>query len=328
MARKIDISKSLGALPSAWDYRTYRVLSPTRLQVEVLPTEYKGLLEFTPDGPSGNPNKVHPDQGNVGSCVGWDGSIVMEIANNINDKGFEDMSAWWAYGRSRAYSTPPIINWQDEGSTNFGLLKALNKEGCVKEEICPTPITNQPFECYTEENVTKAAEHAIDQYWNINPQPNDVKAAMYGITHELPYKMPDGSPGKTAIISAFPVYENFYEANNNGGIVPLPKWGEQLLGGHSSALVTWELKDGKEYYGNYGSWGEDVGNGGLFYIPTNYPFYPNDFFLIHNGPPTNNPNPDPTPTPSPCNNGNGTAKILNVAPWLLRRKGRFYYLNP
>lgn len=39
------------------------------------------------------------------------------------------------------------------------------------------------------------------------------------------------------------------------------------------------------------------------------------------------PEPEPEPEPSPCKRGNTIAKIMNFIPWLLRRKGRFYYLN-
>lgn len=342
----IDISKRLGARPSYPDYRNYRVLSPTRLQIEQLPTSYwKELLDYTPDGVNGDPNKVHPDQRQVGSCVGFDGSIVLEISNNIEDRGYSDLSAWWAYGRSRSYSFPPIINWKSEGSTNYGLMKALYHEGCTLEIDCPTPGINQPFSCYNDINVKKAADHAIDQFWEVNPQPNDVKAAIYGLTHEMPYKMPEGSPGKTALISAFPVYQGFNGATNDGtGVVPTKL--SSFLGGHSSALIGWIIKQDlidhlismgvktikaetvvtePEYYVNYGSWGESAGFRGLFWIPTSYPFYPNDFFLIHNGPPTNNPFP---PISSPCSTGNTSAKILNIIPWALRRKGRMFYMNP
>jgi hypothetical protein len=208
-------------------------------------------------------------------------------------------------------------------------MQALNGEGCVKEIDCPTPTDNKPFDYESDELFKKAAEHAIDEYWNVNPQPNDVKAAIYGITHEMPYKMSDGTPGKTALISAFPVYKGFEDAANNGtGIVPNPSWFDQLLGGHSSAIIGWKIIDGKEYYINYNSWGEKAGDGGLFYIPTDYPFYPNDWFLIHIGPPTENPNPPPTPTPSVCTRGKTTADILSLIPRVLRRRGRFYYSNP
>jgi len=40
------------------------------------------------------------------------------------------------------------------------------------------------------------------------------------------------------------------------------------------------------------------------------------------------PNPPPPPTPSPCGTGKTAAKILNVVPWILHRKGRLYYMNP
>ena len=40
------------------------------------------------------------------------------------------------------------------------------------------------------------------------------------------------------------------------------------------------------------------------------------------------PDPTPGPTPSPCTRGALAAKILNFIPWLLRRKGRFFYMNP
>lgn len=36
---------------------------------------------------------------------------------------------------------------------------------------------------------------------------------------------------------------------------------------------------------------------------------------------------EPEPTPSPCPVGNTAAKLLNVVPYLLRRRGRFHYLN-
>lgn len=40
------------------------------------------------------------------------------------------------------------------------------------------------------------------------------------------------------------------------------------------------------------------------------------------------PIPEPQPTPSPCARGNTVAKIMSFFSRLLRRRGRFYYLNP
>ena len=316
-------SFKLGAYPSKPDYRNFRVTMPTKAQVEQLPENYEGLDNYTPDGTEGNPTLGHPDQGNIGQCVGFDAMIVMEIGNNIEDKGFKDLSAWWIYNRSRFYAN--INDWEGEGSTNFGAMKALNKEGIVPEEVCPTPKDLKPFDCDIEAGCEIAKNWAIEQYWMVNPFPNDIKSAIYGITHEMPYKMPDGSPGKTALMSAFPVYQSFMDTVTTGGVVPLPKPGESLLGGHSSAITGWKVINGVKYLKNYGSWGEDAGDKGIFWIPEDYPFYPNDFFLVHNGLPTN---PIDPPSPSPCAVGNTAAKALNVVPWALRRQGRIYYLNP
>lgn len=41
----------------------------------------------------------------------------------------------------------------------------------------------------------------------------------------------------------------------------------------------------------------------------------------------NGPIPEPEPQPSPCQRGNAVAKIMNFIPWILGRRGRFYYLN-
>lgn len=312
---EFNLNKRLGAFPSPWDFRHYRVERATLLQVEQLPTEYIELLDYSPEG-CGN---LHDDQGDIGSCVGWDGSIVMETINRLEDKIYIDLSAWWAYHRSRYYAGVP--DWE-EGSTNIGLMKALNKEGIVPEADCPTPKINESFSCDIEKGLKVAKNWVIDQYWNVNNNPNDIKATIYGLTHEFPYKMSDGSQGKGPLVSAFPVYSSFEESYNNG-IVPIPQIGDKLLGGHSSPIFGWKIIDDKKYYINYGSWGDQVADDGVFYIPEDYPFFPNDWFLLHNGPPTN----IPDPTPSPCNIGKTWAKFNDFLPWILRREGRFYYLN-
>jgi len=329
MSKENFLNGRLGAFASGWDYRNFRVDRATLKQVRQLPVEYEGLLTYAPTDP-------WPDQGDIGTCVGWDGDVVMEITNTLLElyalrtKNLEllryvtkNLSAGWMYHWSKKKSEPPIPDWI-EGSTNFGLMKALNHIGTTTEECCPTD-TASPWGGINpcEEAETIAAQHAIDSYWNVNPNPNDIKAAIYGLAHEAPYLMPDGSPGKIPLISAYPVYESFKESYDNG-IVPTPKIGEALLGGHSSCILGWKIIDGKEYFINFNSWGQDVGDSGLFYIPINYQFYSTDWFLIHNGPPTEDPDDDI----SPCSRGNSLAGFANWSLRKLRRKGRFSYGNP
>jgi len=313
----------LGAFPSPWDYRHYRVLQASPKEVVELPKEYyKELLKYAKTDP-------WPDQGDVGSCCGWCGDQVDSISSTLLKLYAKrtnqpellkyviiDLSAGWLYHWSREYANiPPDV----EGSTNLGLMKAMKHKGAALEKDVPTD-TKKPWDgiTYTKEAEERAKQYAINSYWNINPNPNDIKAAIYGLTHELPYKMPDGSQGKIPLVSSYQVYQSYTEAYDDG-IVPMPKENDKLLGGHSSAIIGWKVIDGEEYFVNMNSWGSEIGDGGLFYLPVKYPFYPYDFWLIHNGP--------PVPSPSPCAIGNGVADFLNKMSGMLGRRGRFRYVN-
>jgi len=303
------ISQRLGALPSHWDDRSllYAVNTPTEEQIEELPDEYyEEMLEYCPDN-------FRRNQGDVGLCVGWDYSFVIEtqytlLANyspgmktilvdqNGKVTGFTpdgpfrvsdtdmfkvailDLSSGWTYHWSRKYSVPPVPE-HVEGSTNFGACRALHKKGIALERDVPTDIV-APWDgiTYDSEDEQRALTYRIASYHRVDPNPASIKAAMYGLTHTLPYKMPDGSQGKTPLASAFPVYSSFRDSYDDG-IVPMPNSTDRLLGGHSSMIIGWKIIDDREYFVNFGSWGT-VGDDGLFYIPIEYPFYPNDWWLV------------------------------------------------
>jgi len=226
----------------------------------------------------------------------------------------DDLSPGWLYHWSRHYANiPPYM----EGSTNLGLMKALNKIGTVTEECCSTD-TVKPWDGIDPcENAEEMAEdYAVDSYWFVNTFPNDYKAAIYGVTHEAPYKMPDGSDGKLPLVTAYPVYESYADGYDDG-VVPLPHAGEQLLGGHSSCICGWTKIDNKPYWINVNSWGTDVGDEGVFYLPESYPFY--DAWLIHNGPRTE-------PNPSDCPIGRVWAGSYNLLARTVGAKTRLHAL--
>lgn len=312
MVENSFILERLGAFPSPWDPRHYRVRCPTSLEAMELPDEFDGLLEYH--------DKISwYNQGNIGSCVGWCNSIAMEITNALEDKSPVNLSAGWIYQKSREYGGVP---WDVEGSTNIGAMKALRAVGAATEELCPTDIVS-PFEFNPLDGADEVAKlYAIDSYWNVTTVPTDMKGAIFGLTHTAPYLMPDGSTGRIPLVTAFPVYDSFKESFTNGGVVPQPSFGEILLGGHSSVIRGWKIIDGEIYWINTGSWGKDVGDNGTFYLPLNYQFY--DAWIIHNGPC----NDDPGPTPSTCIVGKTAARIASVLPWIGGRRGRFYYWNP
>jgi len=168
--------------------------------------------------------------------------------------------------------------------------------------------------------MNKAAKYALDSYWTVPVNVASMKAALYGITHPLPYKMPDGSNGKVPLVVALPVYNSWFK--NPNGIVEKPASGDGLLGGHATIIRGWKNIGGKLYWINTNSWGRRVGDQGTFYLAEDYPIW--EAWLIHNGP-RNYQEPNVVNT---CRFGNGAAKTMNFFPWLLGRTGRFFYETP
>ncbi len=278
------ISKRIGAIQSPFDPRNLRYMKlPTVEETYETPEEFDGLDDFSP-------TNFNRSQGNVGTCVGWDWAYVYETMMTLltKDSGatfpftsvalaIQDMSAGWAYQISRKCSVPPVPD-HIEGSTNFGAVKGAKQIGIVTETTVPTDIT-APFNFIneTEAMYAEAYKYHVTSYHNISNDPESIKAAIYGLLHEMPYKMPDDSPGKAPLMSAFPVYANFKDSYDDG-IVPMPSG--RLLGGHSSPIFGWTIIDGVKYWINFGSWGADIADSGIFYIPFDYPFYPNDWWLL------------------------------------------------
>ncbi len=292
------ISQRIGALQSPFDARNLKYMKlPTLEDTHETPDTFKGLDEFSP-------TNFRRDQGSVGTCVGWDWnynyetqlellcahhSIQMQKTDGtVLGYVTHDMSAGWAYQQSRKYSIPPVPD-HIEGSTNYGAVRAAEKMGICTEALVPTDTT-APFAKIIE-NVEMWAEadtHKVSSYHNIANDPESIKAAIYGLLHELPYEMPDGTHGKTPLMAAFPVYANFKDAYDDG-IVPMPAG--RLLGGHSSPIFGWDKIDNGKYWENFGSWGTDIGDDGKFWIPEEYPFYPNDWWQLKIAPTMEPPKP-------------------------------------
>ena len=322
------IESRLGALPSPFDPRALEYMRLATLEDALAtPEEYTGLDEFSP-------TNFGRTQGTNPSCVGWDWNYVYETMLTLllkNRPDFvmdilrlatQDMSAGWAYQQSRKHSIPPVPS-HVEGSTNLGAVRAAEKVGLCTEASVPTDIT-APFDKIVEtpELYNEALNYRISSYHNIPNDPESIKAAIYGVLHELPYTMPDGSPGKCPLIAAFPVYANFKDSYDNG-VVPMPEG--RLLGGHSSPIFGWKLIDGKPHWINFGSWGTNIADNGIFYIPFDHPFYPNDWWLmkIMGGAPT-----PPPPEPSNCPVAKAWTGIYNVSNSLVGGKTRLRAIVP
>jgi hypothetical protein len=131
-----------------------------------------------------------------------------------------------------------------------------------------------------------------------------------------------------ALVGDMAVYQSFMNYVD-GVYETLPN--DQLLGYHCIAVVGYDDEKGAWLIRN--SWGSNWGMGGYCWIKYGTSQIDTEMFVIEieenpQPDPDVEPTPSPNPTPSPCNHGKTWAKIFSFVPWLLHRKGRFYYLNP
>ncbi len=315
----MDLQKRLGVRPSPWDNKrlAYMVRSPTHVEAQQVPDEYDGLADYLP---------CQGDQGDVGTCAGWAAKGICHAAALLNDIRDIDFSAGSIYAHSREYADPPIPPGE-EGSTALAVMKLLADKGAATEACAPTD-TRSPFqltECVNWQAI--AGDFKIDSYHAVPVDPASLKAAIYGVTYPQPYTMPDGSPGKCPLFMVIQVYQSISQAEDNGGLVPLPGPGDPMVGYHAIDLRGWKKISGLDYWIFVNSWGLQTGDRGIYYFPVGYPLA--EAWMITEDAPVPGPEPVPVPpTPSPCKVGNGIARAESLIPKILGRKGRFFYLNP
>jgi C1A family cysteine protease len=96
---------------------------------------------------------------------------------------------------------------------------------------------------------------------------------------------------------------------------------DPVLGGHCIGIVGYDDSKGAWLIRN--SWGTGWGMEGYAWVKYGDSEIDGEMFQVI---PSSDTSPDPSP--SPCKLGNGLAKIGSFFSRLLRRKGRFFYLNP
>ena len=194
------------------------------------------------------------DQGELGSCTANAiASGLREYWENLSGK-LTLLSRLWLYWEERKIEG--TVN-EDAGAYIRDGMKVLQKMGCA-------PETDWPYD------ITKFAQTP--------PAKATRDASQFEITEY--HRVTNLTLLKTALAEGYPVvigikvYESF-ESDQvaQTGIVPLPKRGEQLLGGHAVLAVGY--KDDSKIKGQgvvicRNSWGESWGDKGYFYLPYSY----------------------------------------------------------
>jgi len=194
------------------------------------------------------------DQGELGSCTANAiASGLREYWETLSGK-LTLLSRLWLYWEERYLEG--TVN-EDAGAYIRDGMKVLQKMGCAPESDWP---------------------YDVSKFKQIPPTTATTDAKQFKITEYhrlttlilLKSALAEGYPVVTGIM----VYDSF-ESNQvaQTGIVPLPKRGEQFLGGHAVLAVGYQddvKNKGQGVVICRNSWGENWGDNGYFYLPYSY----------------------------------------------------------
>ena len=180
------------------------------------------------------------NQGNVGSCVAH---ALMEMKSYIDNEMY---SIGFIYGNRND------DDYQGNGLVPREALKHLVKDGdCFKESfnfnIEYPAIKNKMIEVGIDKLLIEASEHKSLAY--ISLKPGEIKEYL------VKYKKP--------IMIVVKVYQNFYTAKTNKGIIPSEPVGA-YKGNHAMVIVGYD----KDTLKIVNSWG-NTGYNGYYYLDIN-----------------------------------------------------------
>ena len=247
------------------------------------------------------------NQGNISSCVGFGVGI------NIN-------SVWKKLGIYVEWESP---TWIYNGARYI--------EGTLSQDMG----------CYPKDALDWLLKNGtlLEHFWAYNPNvldksapPSERMAQAVKYTNFAYYRVVEGVGGICSALAdghlvsiGTPWFDKWLDAPN--GVLVNVTENDSVAGGHETCLYGYDQQKSVFYGAN--SWGEDWGNRGLYTMPFDaiqvfkalggYDAHYIIFEVI--------PLP-PEPEPSKCKWGNGIAKVLNTYSRVMRRQGRFYYLNP
>jgi C1A family cysteine protease len=206
------------------------------------------------------------DQGQLGSCTANAGSALAEFL--MKKVGHP---AWMPSRLALYYWTRVLIEGNnpgdDSGCSLADTMKSLNTFGVAHESMWWYDINKFSVKP-SAKVVADAASHVVLTGESVNQDLFSMRSVLA-----------EGYP----FIFGFTVYDSFENDIGSNGIMPMPKPGEQVLGGHAVMAVGYD--DSTRRFKVRNSWGAGWGAGGYFFMP--YDFitdtqYADDMWTSHN----------------------------------------------
>jgi len=188
------------------------------------------------------------DQGDEGTCVAF--------ASVVGVKEYEDTKEY----RKNITLSPRYVYWlckkydgcpDEEGTYPRVAMKVLLKHG-----VCPESFW--PYRPHQIDHYKKGADRKAGTY--------RIKAyARISSLQEMKRSLLVNGP----FLAGVRVYESWFNKGvNKTGIIPMPKKGEEILGGHAICIVGYDDREGLLKFKN--SWGPSWAQRGYGYLPYAY----------------------------------------------------------
>jgi hypothetical protein len=184
------------------------------------------------------------DQGSIGSCVGHAVYYVLGASKPWFTKKVP--SRLWAYKTGKKYD--PFAGEDYSGTTVQGACAGLYKEGCCEEKYYPYIPDERVIPLMGAD--ANAAQNKIKAYYSIPPTKEDLMKALV----------------VAPLVSAFSVSDNFYLTDKEGKVLEEGYTTATFRGGHSVAMIGYNILNGELYLEFINSWGKNFGAGGRFFM--------------------------------------------------------------
>jgi C1A family cysteine protease len=187
------------------------------------------------------------DQGALGSCTAFASLRAYEYAASVQGLPKISTSKLAQYYWSRLLMGAQYVH-QDSGSTTTYALKAMAKYGVALEENDPYIVSR--FDKAPSRAATNDAHNRlVVKYETVPHSESAIKSAL--------------ASGRLVVFGMTCYTSLEYDETGRTGIIPIPKRGERVIGGHEVAFAGWR-SDGLMIVPN--SWGEMAGDHGYYYM--------------------------------------------------------------
>lgn len=186
------------------------------------------------------------DQGQLGACTGYGITGVLNyVLRSISFLG----SAIFVYYNERKIEG---TIQEDSGANIRDGISSVVKQGICSQELCPNDDSKFTVEP-SPQAYAGALKNVVTEYLALNSLADMKNSLAQG------FQFPFG----------IPVYASFESAEvAANGEVPMPKDGEEYMGGHCVRGVGYDDPNKRMICAN--SWGPDWGDKGYFYLPYEY----------------------------------------------------------